>query len=496
MAVDDAFITWRYGKNYIDAHIWNYNPSWFDLTQAYTNPVYAALSIIPAALRLDVVFFFKIISTLTLLLFVTWYKNKVKGALLLLMLFFALPSTFAHAYAGLETFLFAALMTSLLISLYERSVKASLVITLLLFATRPESWMLIALVPFYIMIGNSDGSDDYHSLSRFFQNLRIKKGVLCFLALALPMLFYFLLNYNYFGSFLPNTFSVKKSTTFDVAVFLSGLLFVSPLLILLLKGRYYLAVSLIAFFGAMAYQYATSHLIMNYFGRFNYHIFAPIYLFAIYLSSKLTDSSDILLLRGDAIRRYSFSDKDLVGAYLAMLVVIFYMMDWQTDYLYYVSQYNRGLESQAKIGKVLNSVREKYGIRSFAMGDAGMAAFHSNINALDNLLLGSSRATKYGLTEDLISQYDIDVIAFHATPQFVHRDGFNQRPLFDWATKNGFKDHCFVLLGGDYGFRMFARQYIHEFDDLCAESYRHNIRTNTEFALEALATPPWKLWHE
>ena len=58
----DAFITWRYGFNLVNHGIWNYNPSTFDPTQAYTNPIYALLSIIPALLGINVVLFFKIIS--------------------------------------------------------------------------------------------------------------------------------------------------------------------------------------------------------------------------------------------------------------------------------------------------------------------------------------------------------------------------------------------------------------------------------------------------
>lgn len=57
--VDDAFISWRYGKNIFDFGIWNYNPSNFDMTQAYTNPIFAFLSIIPNLFRLDIVLFLR-----------------------------------------------------------------------------------------------------------------------------------------------------------------------------------------------------------------------------------------------------------------------------------------------------------------------------------------------------------------------------------------------------------------------------------------------------
>jgi hypothetical protein len=64
--VDDAFISWRYGKNLVLHGLWAYNPDSFDLTQAYTNPIFAVLGVIPNALRLDVVAFFKLLAVVTL----------------------------------------------------------------------------------------------------------------------------------------------------------------------------------------------------------------------------------------------------------------------------------------------------------------------------------------------------------------------------------------------------------------------------------------------
>lgn len=55
--VDDAFITWRYGKNLISHGIWNYSPNFVDPTQAYTNPIFAIAGIIPAAFGWDTVLF-------------------------------------------------------------------------------------------------------------------------------------------------------------------------------------------------------------------------------------------------------------------------------------------------------------------------------------------------------------------------------------------------------------------------------------------------------
>ncbi|MFM5952645.1 MAG: hypothetical protein ACKOOE_08685, partial [Micrococcales bacterium] len=104
--VDDAFITWRYGKNLIDFGVWNYNPSTFDPTQAYTNPIYAALSIVPAALHWNVVLFFKFVSLLLAVSFVIWFVRVRPQSKLPLLVFFAVPATMIHLFSGLETFLY------------------------------------------------------------------------------------------------------------------------------------------------------------------------------------------------------------------------------------------------------------------------------------------------------------------------------------------------------------------------------------------------------
>ena len=62
--VDDAFITWRYGQNLAQHGVWNFNPTTFDPTQSYTNPIYALISIIPAVLGINVVLFFKLFLSL------------------------------------------------------------------------------------------------------------------------------------------------------------------------------------------------------------------------------------------------------------------------------------------------------------------------------------------------------------------------------------------------------------------------------------------------
>ena len=144
--VDDAFITWRYGRNLVEHGVWNYNPSSFDPTQAYTNPIFALLSVIPAFFGFNVVLFFKLLSLLALVAFIVFFLRRRPEANLSLALFFAVPATVIHVFSGLETFLFVALLFLLLLAIKNDEGRLAVAVTSVLLITRPESILLLALV--------------------------------------------------------------------------------------------------------------------------------------------------------------------------------------------------------------------------------------------------------------------------------------------------------------------------------------------------------------
>ena len=182
--VDDAFITWRYGKNLVEHGIWNYNPTTLDLTQSYTNPIYAILSIIPAFFAIDVVFFFKIVATLKILVFSVWFLRITQLSWLMILLLLSIPATIVHAYSGLETFLFVALVSALFISLDKNQRLLAIVLTWLLFLTRPESWLLVVLVPTFFAVEEPKQHSGFgvKQLKQFILSLRFSfKRFFCFL---------------------------------------------------------------------------------------------------------------------------------------------------------------------------------------------------------------------------------------------------------------------------------------------------------------------------
>ena len=137
--VDDAFITWRYGKNLVEHGVWDYNKSSIDPTQAYTNPIFAIFSIIPPLMKWDVVLFFKVVSIFVYVSFFVWTIQVTNRNWLMTLIIFGLPATVIHAFSGLETLLFVFLVSVLLVVLHRRQFTTSIVVTLLLFLTRPFS---------------------------------------------------------------------------------------------------------------------------------------------------------------------------------------------------------------------------------------------------------------------------------------------------------------------------------------------------------------------
>ena len=207
----NMFLRWMIRRDSaVDFGIWNYNPSDIDMVQAYTNPIYAVLSIIPNFFNLDVVLFFKIFSILILVLFSIWFIKKTKKSWLMLLIFISIPATIIHLFSGLETFFYIFLTSVLLISLYEENFWTSIIVTVLLFFTRGESWLLVGLVPFYFLWKSPyfNFNEIKNNPINYFkpEKFNISKFVISFLVLTLSLVVLFMFHYYQFGSVLPNTF--------------------------------------------------------------------------------------------------------------------------------------------------------------------------------------------------------------------------------------------------------------------------------------------------
>jgi len=504
--VDDAFISWRYGKNLVDFGIWNYNPAIFDMTQAYTNPIFAVLSIIPNFFKIDVVLFFKLFAIFTLVVFFYWFtrKAKDKNSLIMTLIFFALPATFVHAFSGLETFLFTALMASLLILLFEERFYSSILISLLLFFTRPEAWPLVILIPLYILtihLEYNNQGKDLKSISSTYKEWRLfswRRFVLAFLLLFIPLAMYFIFHKLHFGNALPNTFYIKSGgslSTFSL-IFFSYCVLPFIILIPLKKIRLFIFSSLI--FGAMIVSYSTSTLLMDYVGRFSFHIFAPVYFFVVYIASKQTQNFLYVSSTSNPLEgSFKISFQMVINIVLLLFLLPFAQaVTKPSELAAYSDYYPRAIDSHAALGKTLQTITEKYNLKSFSFGDAGIAAYHSKLISLDNIGLASSAVAASGVTLALLDAYHPDITVFHAKPEGIGLKDHYQETIHQWSLANGMKMVCDIYWQPAYTLRVFAEQAYPEIVDICNQSEQRNNQEHRAYFLKTGANPPWSYWKE
>ena len=463
--VDDAFITWRYGKNLVEFGVWNYNPTTFDPTQAYTNPIYALLSIVPAFLGVNVVLFFKLLSVAIAVSFGVWFIRRRPAAKLPLLLFFAVPATIIHIFSGLETFLFVVLLFAVYIAVSENRVYLGLIATPILFLTRPESWLLVLLVPLafnVVWVGK----------------LRVNwKGLIShFLILVAVLGFYFALHYSMFHELLPNSFFVKSGRTFSF-YYLTNLLFILlPLIPVWLVGYKKVTILALAFLVPVILNYSSSAMGMDYASRYAFHIYGPLALFVIYV---LSDKARRAML---VSRLSSFGGNRLVSAVLIVISVGFIFPTFPQNQLSLANYYPRALEAHGRIG--LLAKQSAHGI---AMGDAGLAAYRSEIPNLDMLLLGTRMGTKDGITEKLFRDYGIDFVAFREHKKSV-------ATVLPILKDLKLEKVCDVYYSPTYRFELWLPQKAKSALELCVASEKANNVDELTYLQGNLAKAPWSFW--
>ncbi len=494
---DDAFITWRFGKNLVETGIWNYNPSTLDLTQAYTNPIYAILSITPPLLQIDVVLFFKIVSSVTLISFIIWFLRISKNSVIMLLLLLSLPATMIHVYGGLETFLFVFLLSILLVALDKKQNKIALISTLMLFLTRPESWTLVVLIPLFISVEfpENELSINSQAFFEFIKGIKInlKKFIKLFLLLGIPLAFYFLFHYVYFGNALPNTFYAKSGAVFSPKEFVKFLFFISPLFLLIPINKIKGFIFSLLFFIPISFSYSKSYLMMDYAARFAFHLFIPIYCYLTYVAS--SNDKNIFEAKIDT----KILIKSTVNKVIKTILVAYMMFFALTSGIRAIglfTYYPRLLDAHGELGKLLATISNKYKIDSFLIGDAGIAAYHSKLNVLDNAGLGSAKVIHGGVTPELIDSYKVDLVAFYATPESIQWSLFSQHFVHEWTKKNNFIYLCDLYWRKDYTFKIFTKKTYPEIINLCNQSKLINDKSDDLYFRDIMYKSPIEYWHQ
>lgn len=473
LTVDDSFITWRYGRNLVEHGVWNYNPTTFDPTQAYTNPIYALLSIIPAALGMNVVLFFKLLSTVMVLAFIFWFLRHRPSANLPLALFFAVPATLIHVFSGLETFLYVALVFFLLVAMVTSNNRLALTVTILLFLTRPESWLLIGLVPLFLSL-------NFCASQKRIDWLRLVRS---FLTLAIPLGTYFVVHIAIFGQALPNTFFVKSGQFFPSWNILLWMLTLLPLLFTALSG--YLKVSAFAalFTGVIAFHYSTAFLSMDYAFRYAFHLLAPLMLFAIYVLSQLgvwrrLQDRLLKLLKSRTLARLT----------VPVLATGLALGSMNTDLIYLANTYPKLLITHGEVGFLIKKMDQEVKIRAIAVGDAGLIPYNSDLPNLDLYRLGSHIGATSGITKELINQYQVD---------FAVLRGFKyaESELVDSLKSRKLDLICVVDFSDEYRLHLWSKQRTPDLQKVCNASSFLAEESELSFFLKSVQLAPWTYWN-
>ncbi len=196
--VDDAFITWRYGTS-LAAGFWNWNPASSGRVEAYSNPLFAMLSVVPAVLGLPSELFFKLFGLALLGAYLVLVQTlPVARPQRLLLTGFVLvnPLFFVHLFGGLETASFALLLSALFMLLYTsgRLGWAGHALAVAVALSRPEG-MLFAVVS-EVWAARLSGQ---------------RRDALVSGAVVAGLGGYWLARAVYFGKFFPNPFYVKTA---------------------------------------------------------------------------------------------------------------------------------------------------------------------------------------------------------------------------------------------------------------------------------------------
>ncbi|WP_380053880.1 hypothetical protein ACFE33_12315 [Falsihalocynthiibacter sp. SS001] len=144
----------------------------------------------------------------------------------------------------------------------------------------------------------------------------------------------------------------------------------------------------------------------------------------------------------------------------------------------------------------MNELGQEGAVKAFAFADAGMAAFHSRLIALDHIGLGSSLVTHNGVTPEIISQYNPDIIVLHGNPEQGIRSDYDQQVLLDWALKNGLGKLCIMQWRPTYILHIFSRVSHSNIEELCEKTVQVNNVSNENFTLNSMQVPPWRWWTE
>ncbi|MGD7705821.1 hypothetical protein [Microlunatus sp. Y2014] len=459
LTIDDAFITWRYADNLVHHGIWNYNPSDIDLVEAYTNPSFAFLAILPAALGIPIEAFFKFFMAALGIVFVIWlWRRQVPmwQRLVLLAVAVANPIMHIHWWSGLETGLWIMIMTILFHVVHRTGGlgwwgHAGL---LLLALTRPEGLgYLVVLIAWSLLLRRSW--------------IRIVQAVATLAVLGV----YWTARTLYFGRLLPNTFYAKTAGHAERSGLISGgLLFLgvvvlAPLLVLLIspatrerldlrnrigrltkvytepgvpaveRARWTPVLMAVLAAGIQFVVYANSSLQMDYANRFAFQLVAPLLLVvlcspirgrtvapaavalviagtvvAVLQAGRMGDVPTVMAIGGVLLAVAGWTARRALASALAVVVLVTSVSLISAPDLLWMSIYRSSIQkSHAEVGMILARYHEPGA--TVVVHDAGVVPYEaSGWEVIDVFGLATRRITDQQMSVDDLAEIDPEIV--------------------------------------------------------------------------------------
>lgn len=479
LTIDDAFITFQYGKNLINSGVWNYNPSDIDISKSYSNELYAIISIIPHFFEIDVILFFKIFSSISIIgtfLFFCWMCHWDKLAVLSLSILYSMPFTIAHAFAGLETFMFVNFVTFLFIALDKKKYYLSMILTFILILIRQESYIFIIIVPIYFYFFNI-----YEQKTKYYLPLFI---------FFLIILLYFTINILYFGDFFSTSFYVKTvSVNKENAQLLKNIVLCMFSLCLMpvlfqyqnLKENYATIFIVLIFVVVLTILYSRSDLAMNYGKRFYFHIYYSVITFVIYkIYSKNT-----------FMNSFPFKNRSIGKLYVLIfctgLLSYQYLNDFKQQ-LYLANYYPRLINSHASIGNKIARMNDKKILKTISIADAGIVPYVSDVINIDSFGLGSMKVAKEGFSIDILKQYDPSLIIF--SPKSTTK---RTLVIAKYIENNSFIFNCKISTAKNVFIEMWSKPSLKHSLESCDETLLNN-HNDLDFFKTHISKSPFYFW--
>lgn len=386
---DDAFISFRYGKNLVLHHVWNWN-AYGAREEAYTSALYTALAVIPAFLHLPTVIFMKLVglACLGVILHRLRTLSSSRIAFLLGILVISLtPVVWMHIYSGLETPLYMVLILEMAIAV-SRSQETPPIwvyaLFLMLPLTRPEGFVFACAGVILFWKGRGHASKQ---LAWF--------GLAVFLGL-----FYFLARWRYFHHPLPNPFYVKVTheTLRDLIGELTTNLadykgYIFPLvLVLLLSRRAVTRVFALCSFLLLLLLFAPHLMAMNFGERFYVQLTLPI----------------ILLF-------FIAEDIPRISRFAVTITALFVLAFGPATVLLF-AKYPANLgRAHFDLGKRLAPFATNH--HSMIVADVGGLPYYSDWFTYDFLGLGTNSIAQHGVSVATLQQMHPDlIILYNANP--------------------------------------------------------------------------------